>query len=101
MDGPSFKLSTAVFVKSSNHGGCWTPAEIIGFDTDRGSRNSIEVVLSPDEDDCIMTVNQDDEYDSTGNDSWVIMAVDLNAYPKSTLPLQEIDEYGRRVVHPD
>ena len=86
LDGPTYKLSTAVFIKDGDTQ--WVPAEIISFQ-ELADRNMVEVVLSPDPEDV------------TSSNAWAITSVDLSTYPNQTLPLQEVDEYGRRVVHAD
>ena len=86
LEGPSYKLSTAVFIKDGD--ASWVPAEIISFQ-ELKDKNVVEVVLSPDPDDV-----------ASGN-AWSIVSVDLSTYPTQTLPMQEVDEYGRRVVHAD
>lgn len=80
LESPSYKLSTAVFVRNGAVG--WVPAEIISFDD--LNRNLVEVVLS-----------------DSSCESWQLATVDLSDYPNQTLPLQEVDGYGKRVVHSD
>jgi len=91
-DNPSIKMSTAVFVRSHDRkiGESWIPAEVLKYND--GKRRSVDVVLVP-ENGC------DDSENKTNGLS--VSTLDLSSYPNQTLPLQEVNKYGERVVHAD